>query len=481
MTKIVARIALLGAFSFATLGCDGFAQAVTSHTDVLARAAGHELTADEAASLIAQHEQIPARADIVEVVANIWVDFTLLATAAAQDSTLRNLDVDLLLRPMMQQQLVWKLREKVLPVDTVVSDEELRTQFESSQPGVKVRARHILLRTPPDATPAQRDSVLTLARQIRERAAGGEDFAALAAQYGQDGTAQSGGDLGFFGRDEGMVKPFEDAAFALEPGQIGDVVETNFGYHVIKVEERQTPNFDEMKDSYRATYLQERESKREQDYIEGLTEPLDITVQEGAAANAKELAANPGMQLRGRAASRALVRYDGGSLTAANLLDRMRTWPQQQLGQFAIGSDDQLEQILEGLTREKILIEEAEEQGLSVSRAEQDSARSAIQDQLSFAARSVGLTSIQPQDGESMSEAIERRVNGYLDAVMRNEQQLIPLGVIGYALREQFGGEVFDRVADTVVARIQEIRPAMPAAAPPAPQTPIPDTSGAGS
>jgi peptidyl-prolyl cis-trans isomerase C len=480
MTKIVARIALLGAFPFATLGCDGFAQAVTSHTDVLARAAGHELTAEEAASLIAKHEQIPARADIVEVVANIWVDFTLLATAAAQDSTLRNLDVDLLLRPMLQQQLVWKLREKVIPADSTVTDEELRAQFEQDQPGMQVRARHILLRTPPDATPAQRDSVLTLARQIRERAVGGEDFAALAAQYGQDGTAQSGGDLGFFTRDQ-MVTPFADAAFALQPGQIGDVVETNFGYHVVKVEERKTPNFDEMKDSYRATYQQERESKREQDYIEGLTEPLGIAVQEGAPANARELAANPSIQLRGRAAGRALVRYDGGSFTAANLLDRIRTWNQQQLGQFAAGSDDQVEQILEGLTREKILIEEAEEQGLSVSEAEQDSARSAIQDQLSFAARSVGLTSIQPQDGEAMSEAIERRVNSYLDAVMRNEQQLIPLGVIGFALREQFGGEVFDRVADAVVARIQEIRPAVPTTPAPPPQTPVPDTSGAGS
>ena len=80
-----------------------------------------------------------------------------------------------------------------------------------------------------------------------------------------------------------------------------------------------------------------------------------------------------------------------------------------------------------------------------------------------------------------MSEAIERRVNAYLDAVMRNEQQLIPLGVIGYALREQFGGEVFDRVTDTVVARIQEIRPAMPTTPPPAPQTPVPDTLGTGS
>ncbi|NIU73530.1 MAG: molecular chaperone SurA, partial [Gammaproteobacteria bacterium] len=72
---------------------------------------------------------------------------------------------------------------------------------------VRVKARHILLSFPDDATDAQRDSVFALAEEIRERAASGEDFSALAREYSDDqGTAQQGGDLGWFERGS-MVEP----------------------------------------------------------------------------------------------------------------------------------------------------------------------------------------------------------------------------------------------------------------------------------
>jgi peptidyl-prolyl cis-trans isomerase C len=100
----------------------------------------------------------------------------------------------------------------------------------------------------------------TRADAARKRALSGEDFAALATELSEGPSAPNGGDLGFFSADR-MVKPFADAAFALEPGAISQVVETQFGYHVIKVEERRpasTQSFDEVRDPLRNA-LVERE------------------------------------------------------------------------------------------------------------------------------------------------------------------------------------------------------------------------------
>ena len=99
-------------------------------------------------------------------------------------------------------------------------------------------ARHILLRATPEDPEETHQKQLARAEEVLAKAQNGEDFAGLARQYSEGPTAATGGDLGFFTRGQ-MVKPFDDAVFSMEPGQISEVVKTDFGYHIIKLEEVQ--------------------------------------------------------------------------------------------------------------------------------------------------------------------------------------------------------------------------------------------------
>lgn len=101
----------------------------------------------------------------------------------------------------------------------------------------EIRARHILIKLDADADEAAQKAAKERLEKILAEAKGGADFAELAKQHSEGPSAPQGGDLGFFGRGK-MVPPFEQAAFALEPNAISDIVQTRFGYHIIRVEER---------------------------------------------------------------------------------------------------------------------------------------------------------------------------------------------------------------------------------------------------
>lgn len=110
----------------------------------------------------------------------------------------------------------------------------------------EIRARHILVKTEDEA------------KKVSKELQDGGDFGKLAEKYSQDRGGQGGGDLGYFSRGQ-MVKPFEDAAFALEKEKISEPVKTEFGWHIIKVEDkrdRQPPSFNDVKDQITASLVQ---------------------------------------------------------------------------------------------------------------------------------------------------------------------------------------------------------------------------------
>ena len=107
------------------------------------------------------------------------------------------------------------------------------------QQGPRVRASHILIGIPQNADAATKQQAKTKAEALLKDLKAGKDFAEAAKANSQDpGSAPNGGDLGYFEQGQ-MVPPFEQAAFALKAGEMSDVVETQFGYHIIKVAEKQ--------------------------------------------------------------------------------------------------------------------------------------------------------------------------------------------------------------------------------------------------
>lgn len=137
-------------------------------------------------------------------------------------------------------------------VDKVaVSEEELTEYYSQNQDRFKrpetVRASHILIKVPKDAIEFQKEEAKKEIEKIRKRAVGGEDFADLAKKFSQGPSAERGGELGYFQRGQ-MVKPFEEAAFALKSGEISQAVETQFGYHIIKLLDKKPPETTSFKD-----------------------------------------------------------------------------------------------------------------------------------------------------------------------------------------------------------------------------------------
>ena len=160
-------------------------------------------------------------------------------------------------------------------IDTAIADKDALKpsqvdDFYKSNPDQfkqpeRVHASHILISVPEGADAAAKAQAKAKAQQVLKDVKAGKDFAALAKQHSQDsGSAQNGGDLGFFQPGQ-MVGPFNDAAFSLKPGTTSGLVETQFGYHIIRVIEKQperTVPLEEVRPKIEQ-YLQDRNKESE--------------------------------------------------------------------------------------------------------------------------------------------------------------------------------------------------------------------------
>lgn len=144
----------------------------------------------------------------------------------------------------------------------------------------QVRASHIIILLPPGASADEKKQALAKIKTVETKLKNGGDFAALAKEYSMDGSKEQGGDLDFFGPGE-MVPQFEDAAFALKVGEISGIVETQFGYHLIKLTDRRpatTMDFEVVKADLKDYLSQEKVVAAVNDYLAELRKKADVKI-----------------------------------------------------------------------------------------------------------------------------------------------------------------------------------------------------------
>jgi peptidyl-prolyl cis-trans isomerase C len=176
-----------------------------------------------------------------------------------------------------QDMAITKLVEDEIASKMAVTPEAVQAFYDQNPQNFKeserVRASHILISAPKTADAPTRAQARAKAEAILKDVKAGKDFATLAKQNSQDpGSAANGGDLGFFQQGQ-MVGPFNDVAFSLTPGSVSDVVETDFGYHIIKVVEKQpgrTVPLDEAKPRIQQFLESQNRDKQTNAFVTGL-------------------------------------------------------------------------------------------------------------------------------------------------------------------------------------------------------------------
>jgi len=266
-TKTGLRFGLAAATGCLALALLAGSPSYAADDPVLAKVNGAEIRQSDVA--LAEEELAPSLQQMdpatkKDNVLSFLIDLKIVAKAA-EDKKLENTE-DFKKRLAFTRSRL--LMDNLLAVEgkAATTDEAMKKVYEEASKQItgepEVRARHILVESEDEA------------KAIKAELAKGGDFAELAKKKSKDPGASDGGDLGFFTKEQ-MVPEFSAVAFSLEPGKISDPVKSQFGWHIIKVEEkrnRQAPAFDQVKGQIE-TYVTR---KAQADYVAKLREAAKV-------------------------------------------------------------------------------------------------------------------------------------------------------------------------------------------------------------
>lgn len=409
----------LASAALVLIACEGFKDAMTAHVDVAAKAGSQELSVQRLGSLLAQ-AKVPPNHEIANAITNLWVDYQLLGDAAAhQDSLTDPKLVDQALWSVIAQERMSKWHEAHAKTYPGMDTTNLAQRYAQ---GDMLAASHILLTVPPGASQAVKDSVHKKAEAIRSQVTD-QNFADLARKNSQDpSSAARGGSLGLFPKGM-MVKPFEAALLTLKPGEISPVVETQFGYHIIR---RST--YPEVKDDFGREINADAMRHADSLWVLKLETQGDVKLRDNALSAVRDASKNLDAHSNDDAV---IATSTAGPLTLGRLVKWIDAYPQKQQIEMGLkqAPDSQVTEFIKNVERNELVLHEADSANVQLDSAELaemhtrfSQAVSALWDRLGVTPKSLADSGKTPAERERIAAT---RADQYVDKLMTQQASYV--------------------------------------------------------
>lgn len=209
-----------------------------------------------------------------------------VASRARKDGFEKKPDTREIISYLIDQYLAQEYLSKVVVANVTSTDEEMKKYYAEHEKDFvvpeAVKVRHIFISVPKDSTAELKHKARAKAEDLLLQIRKGEDFGKIAMEYSEDSdSAAKGGDLGYIAAGKTNSEEFENAALALKPGEVSNIVETPFGFHIVRADERRekrTASFDEVKEYIQAQLKEQNKQKKSQEFLDNLVRESGLEI-----------------------------------------------------------------------------------------------------------------------------------------------------------------------------------------------------------
>jgi hypothetical protein len=429
-------------------GCDRARDLFTAHAETAAEAAGRELSVERLARIMGSAKSVRLTPEAADLVANVWIDYSLLAQAVVRGQLpVDSASVAEAVWPEVAEIKGTRWHDTLMARRSALPPTAVDSLYKESEQRV---FQHMLFAARTNAA----DTVRTAKRKQAEATLGrlqkGAVFGRLASQLSEDpGSRADSGYLPLGPRGR-FVASFDSAAWALEPGQTSGVVETPYGYHILR-----RPGLEEVRERLGDHLIAQAGMRLDSLYMDSLATASKMDVEGDAPAIMRSAIQDPGKAMK---TGKPLVRFTGGALTTRDYLRWVNALPPQYSARLRTADDSMLTQFAQALAQNTLLLRDADSGGIKITPEEWNEMSERFLAQLDTVKADMGLAAPELTD-ESVPQAQREalaaaKVEAYFDRLNDGKSRLRPLPS---ALATLLRARLPSRVNDAGLARALEL------------------------